>query len=797
MSKIPALLLLLVSSVACFMNFGNKNQKNIYADEPVFRTSKSIPAVAQNPVIVNDDSFETPIVADIVITESPYNADPTGKLDATQVINDAITSLNNQGGGTIYFPKGKYRITSPILVNNYVTLIGSYVDPDKANGDYGTVIIADVPSSTDALPGLFRLRGSSGVIGMTIWYPGQAVDDIRPFPYTFEIMGGAFSMLEHMQFTIRNVTLINSFLGVAASRTVNPNVPVGQQDAHENLVIENLKGTVLKFGINSVNESDIGYFKNIVFNSSYWANAKCFRNTATKEEIEEYTLKDSCGLMLGDLEWSPYYDISVSGFKTGIHIIHGTRIQPDNPIAFMGGFYNLDVQNCDYGLVVDDLYVGWGMLVTHSQIKANLASVVNNAPVGYVRLTDVDLEGEIYGRRIFTNDVETPDLETKTPQISRPNKVLYDVVKDYGVVTDATIDATEGIQKALNDAGANGGGIVYLRAGYYRVENNLIVPENVQLRGCSSVANRDNLGNSSGTIIFSFKDQASGDPQNETAFITVNKNSGIYGLRICYPNNNIWLLDKNNYEIKKIPFTIRLLGNNSYCLNVGLIDSYNGVEVLGNNSVVKDMPCLFFNVGVSVKGAENVHIENVFSNATIATQSSLASVFPSIFKKAWLWKINSIWNYYNYTETHTTILSIENSTGINVMSVFTYCSAYLLKARNSQVTLNGCGGDRMYENGFILNSIKSNVTFVNILKYHCFFSNLDNEFDSSLNIFGRMNLDLGGVPSTFETDCNVFDNVECDDVLVEESDGVEITYEDVSEWKSKTETLNPLADILK
>ena len=51
----------------------------------------------------------------------------------------------------------------------------------------------------------------------------------------------------------------------------------------------------------------------------------------------------------------------------------------------------------------------------------------------------------------------------------------------------------------------------------------LNIPENVQLRGCSSVANRDNLGNSSGTIIFSFKDQASGDPQNDTAFITVNK----------------------------------------------------------------------------------------------------------------------------------------------------------------------------------------------------------------------------------------------------------------------------------
>ena len=93
--------------------------------------------------------------------------------------------------------------------------------------------------------------------------------------------------------------------------------------------------------------------------------------------------------MLGDLEWSPYYDIRVEGYKTGVHIIEGTRIQHENPIAFMGGFYRLNVQDCLFGLVVDQLYKGWGMLVTHSQIKAEKASVVNNAPEGYVRLSPI------------------------------------------------------------------------------------------------------------------------------------------------------------------------------------------------------------------------------------------------------------------------------------------------------------------------------------------------------------------------------------------------------------------------
>jgi hypothetical protein len=207
------------------------------------------------PVIV-ETKYDSPnvVVADIVITEA-YQADNTGGADCTPAIKEAISFLKQKGGGTIYFPEGKYRVTSSIDVPNYITLRGDWHDPDQVkNGDYGTIIYADVPSTTADLPGLFRLSGSSGVVGMTIYYPAQTMNAVKPYPYTFEIMGGAFSAADHMLQTIQNVTLLNAYKGIAASRTVNPQVEVGQSDAHENLLIENLKGTILKTGINAVNE---------------------------------------------------------------------------------------------------------------------------------------------------------------------------------------------------------------------------------------------------------------------------------------------------------------------------------------------------------------------------------------------------------------------------------------------------------------------------------------------------------------------------------------------------------------
>src|SRR5579871_5670675 len=59
----------------------------------------------------------------ISVTDSPYNADPTGKTDSTTAIQNAVNAGSSQGKG-VWIPQGTYLVTSHILVNN-VTLAGA------------------------------------------------------------------------------------------------------------------------------------------------------------------------------------------------------------------------------------------------------------------------------------------------------------------------------------------------------------------------------------------------------------------------------------------------------------------------------------------------------------------------------------------------------------------------------------------------------------------------------------------------------------------------------------------------
>ena len=78
---------------------------------------------------------------------------------------------------------------------------------------------------------------------------------------------------------------------------------------------------------------------------------------------------------------------------------------------------------------------------------------------------------------------------------------LYDVYRLYNADITGIKDTSDAIQKALDDAHQNGGGIVYLRAGYYRLEKPLTVYANTQLRGCANALGQCQAGNSRGTFL--------------------------------------------------------------------------------------------------------------------------------------------------------------------------------------------------------------------------------------------------------------------------------------------------------
>ena len=156
----------------------------------------------------------------------------------------------------------------------------------------------------------------------------------------------------------------------------------------------------------------------------------------------------------------------------------------------------------------------------------------------------------------------------------------------------------------MNAAGTAGGGVVYVPAGWYKINTHLSIPANVELRGASSIPHRDQETLSAGSVLFAYEGHNTATPDTDTAFITLNGNtSGARGFRVFYPNNN------PQNSIVPYPYTIRANGNSTYVINVGLPNSYNAVDFKtfrnDNHYISRVVGTIFKNgimIGLSSKG---------------------------------------------------------------------------------------------------------------------------------------------------------------------------------------------------
>lgn len=94
----------------------------------------------------------------------------------------------------------------------------------------------------------------------------------------------------------------------------------------------------------------------------------------------------------------------------------------------------------------------------------------------------------------------------------------------------------------------------------------------------------------------------------------------------------------------------------------------------------------------------------------------------------------------------------------------------------------------------MLNSIASDVTLVNQLKYNCMMFNVDGV--GTLNIFGRMNLVLGNSPATKDVEYNVVDNVVVKDTNAKVyGAGIKVSYP-CDDVLGQPSFKNPITDIV-
>ncbi|MYS20640.1 Pectate lyase superfamily protein [Streptomyces sp. DvalAA-14] len=660
--------------------------------------------VVAHPKLI-DTRFPTddPVVADFDIRD--YGADATGRKDATAAVQAALYDCQDAGGGTVWMGAGTYRITTTVEIPAFCSLRGDRRDPDRGSGSYGTVIRADLPPGADG-PVLFRVGGSASVQGLTTYYPRQSATDPVPYNYTFEIPGRAWQGDQnYMMSTVAHVTMLDSYRGVGVSTMASDRgEPAVQGQVHESATLQDIKGTALANGATAFNGADVGTWEDITFANSYWADAPSAYHPPKRSELDRWTRANGTGLVLGDLEWDQFSKIALSDYRTGIQVVKGQRA------SFVGAFLQSKVVRTDVALQVDDIDSRWGMTLGSSTLQGSVASV-RNASAGYVKVTDTALDGPTSGTVLrLTGTVPRYEGPAGTPQPKRP--ALYPAgAAPHGVGYQPAADATAALQKLLDRAGAQGGGTVYLPAGWYRVEGRLKVPAGVELRGAAASPNRDLSGASGGTVLFSYAGRGAADAGTAPAFITLDGNgAGVRGLRVFHPENN----PATGYV--PYPYDVRGAGHGTYVVDVGLTNAWNGIDLTSprdDGFVVRKVSGAFLDRGITVGGNDGGSIEGVLTNGNSVNRVGFGILDWGLDGDVFAQTIDA------YTRKNTDLVHVDGARHLTLSDVFGYGMHDGLAVDSGDVRAFNLGTDNLGDGGFTVKAgAAAHVTAVNVLRYN-------------------------------------------------------------------------------
>ena len=634
--------------------------------------------VQEAQIVKTEYAAQNAVVADIILTRAPYNADNTGNCDCSPILQKAIDDLYERGGGTVFLPKGEYKLCSSINIKPFVTVQGDWQDPDEGN-DYGTVILALVESSQSSSPALFTVGGSAGAIGLTVFYPQQDINNVKPYPYTFYIDGLGANYMLH---SIINCTLINSYAGIGACVKDGE----GVNNAHEMTTVENVKGTCLKEGITFYNCADVDIFKSVYFSPKYWSEAGEKYNAASYSALSAYTKQNLTAFTLGDLEWPEFCDLKADSCLYGIHFVKGPRA------SFSGTFYDISFTNCQNGILADEGSImergaQWGYSIANSSIEGENYAL-NDYTGGVVMLCNTKCKGKVEGENIHKEAASTSNYKLDyNYSYPLPKDELYIVNADKSGKTDISSP----LQEALDECGSNGGGIVYLPAGLYRLDNPVTVPSGVELRGAGQVATRCQTGLSAGTLIISYYGYLDENPTSLPLITLSGDNSGLFAIRINHVKNSI---KDDSGSFKETSPAVLARGNGCHIINCFSILSSVCFEFENcENAYIKRCCGVGFDNFIKMTNCKNSLIEGCLQNANTLPRNGYSSFDIPEFSD---WLVES--NLFAYCfipiyRIYTDFLNISNSSSITVFNTFIYGGRRFLKEENSDIFLCNVGSD--------------------------------------------------------------------------------------------------------
>ncbi len=517
------------------------------AGAPPTLTPRIVPLVGPSAEVV---------VADAVVTDAPFLADPTGTRDSTQAFSDALGAVSAWGGGTVFAPAGIYRIDGRLVIPPSTTLRGADLRDRSDPNRIGTVLLASLGEGDVSALSFISLGLLSCVRDLSIWYPSQGFtnDTVRPYPFTISFDDCCANAL--------NLLLYNSYNGIAVR-------------AGSNHLLADIVGTVLHTGLAAGGGSEYSWLSNVRFGNDTWEAAPRVVIANGPSSAEDRLALDS------------YTSSHVTGVQIG---------QNDGYDA-----YGIRVRNAHRDVLIQKLPSGdeWPFYGVVSGVDGRIEEVD-----GY---RGADLH--------FLNTDHVPGAENWSYEFatfrSSASTTTFIRVTDppFNAAGDGVADDTSAIQAALDQMGRAGGGTVYLPQGRYRVTR-LNVPTAVELRGPLGGG-----GHHSGVTtcaLLGYPGENIEDPASDPALLTLSPDSGIRGFDVVYPAQGY---GSAAAPVLPYPFTIRGAGTGVWVENVSVANAYNLIDFASfrcDDHFVSGVEATVLNTGILVGGgSERGRLEKV------------------------------------------------------------------------------------------------------------------------------------------------------------------------------------------
>jgi hypothetical protein len=585
-----------------------------------------------------------------------FGASGDGVTDVTGIFQKLLDALGRLGGGTLFVPEGRYAIQGTLLIPKGVTLRGEWSKPVKGEAVKGTILMAYAGRGEEEGTPFITMEPSSAVRDLAFWYPEQLPDQITPYPPT--VMFGKPRYFGNDFCNAKNITFVNAYTGIMFSRVNGGSSPVLNEiygtPLSRGIEIDNIAdvGRLEHIGFSPDYWSGSklpgapaagGAFEQWIYN--HGTGIVMRRNDwsyTSYVSIEGYMTGFSVSpaiarpgspnghhyaLDFSNCKTALYFEaVSTAGIMfTRVHIAggeNGVRVGPGAVGAIQLNAF--DIQAADNAIVtdpssksqvlIDQSTIGQGMVdIEGGTLDVSDSDFDNAAP--QIRLGP-EARGIIAGNRfkkpvqidnrsryisaIDHTAVEAKKLpafpEMKTVTHKPPRMAMYVATEaPFYAKNDGAADNTAALQAALDQAGSEGGGVVFLPPGKYKVLGHLKVPTGVELKG--SVDN-STVPTGVGSIIEVYADK--GKP-SESPFLKLSAGSGLRGITFNYPEQTADLLPNP----ADYPYLIQLTGSDVYIVNVGMRAVYNGIDMFtyrNDNHVLDFVTGHVFHNGIKAGG---------------------------------------------------------------------------------------------------------------------------------------------------------------------------------------------------